>query len=47
MEGQEQDTRSPADFLNAVMGQPVLVKLNSGINYRGSKESTGAMTTHI
>lgn len=37
MEGQQQHTRSPNDFLNTVIGQPVLVKLNSGINYRGER----------
>lgn len=37
MEGQQQHTRSPSDFLNTVIGQPVLVKLNSGINYRGER----------
>ncbi|KAJ3330887.1 U4/U6-U5 snRNP complex subunit lsm6 [Blyttiomyces sp. JEL0837] len=28
--------KSPTDFLNAVIGQPVLVKLNSGVDYRGT-----------
>mmetsp|Transcript_28078 Transcript_28078/g.34673 ORF Transcript_28078/g.34673 Transcript_28078/m.34673 type:complete len:103 (-) Transcript_28078:788-1096(-) len=27
--------RSPSDFLKAVLGRPVNVKLNSGTNYRG------------
>ena len=27
--------RSPSDFLKAVLGRPVLVKLNSGVEYRG------------
>lgn len=26
---------SPAQFLQSVMGRPVIVKLNSGIEYRG------------
>ena len=27
--------RSPSDFLKSVLGRPVQVKLNSGIEYRG------------
>ncbi|CAB1105546.1 unnamed protein product [Ectocarpus sp. CCAP 1310/34] len=27
--------RSPSDFLKTVLGRPVVVKLNSGIDYRG------------
>jgi len=27
--------RTPADFLNSVIGRPVVVKLNSGVDYRG------------
>ncbi len=27
--------RSPNDFLKAVLGHPVIVKLNSGVEYRG------------
>lgn len=27
--------RTPADFLSAVLGRPVVVKLNSGVEYRG------------
>lgn len=27
--------RSPADFLKTVLGRPVYVKLNSGVEYRG------------
>eukprot|EP00475_Leptophrys_vorax_P009894 TRINITY_DN1658_c0_g1_i1.p2 TRINITY_DN1658_c0_g1~~TRINITY_DN1658_c0_g1_i1.p2 ORF type:complete len:113 (+),score=34.67 TRINITY_DN1658_c0_g1_i1:329-667(+) len=27
--------RSPADFLRSVLGRPVIVKLNSGVDYRG------------
>ncbi|KAI8909013.1 u6 snRNA-associated Sm-like protein LSm6-like protein [Gorgonomyces haynaldii] len=29
-------SRSPADFLQHVIGKPVIVKLNSGIEYRGT-----------
>ncbi|CAG8444987.1 5148_t:CDS:2 [Funneliformis mosseae] len=32
MQSQE---RSPTEFLNNVIGRPVLVKLNSGVDYRG------------
>ncbi|ORZ14093.1 U6 snRNA-associated Sm-like protein LSm6 [Absidia repens] len=28
-------TRSPTNFLNSVIGQNVVVKLNSGIDYKG------------
>mmetsp|Transcript_6347 Transcript_6347/g.7854 ORF Transcript_6347/g.7854 Transcript_6347/m.7854 type:complete len:106 (+) Transcript_6347:87-404(+) len=31
----EKNKRSPSDFLKAVLGRPVNVKLNSGTNYRG------------
>ncbi|CAO3618950.1 unnamed protein product [Cunninghamella echinulata] len=34
MEGQAH-TRSPTHFLNSVLGQNVVVKLNSGIDYKG------------
>ena len=27
--------RSPSDFLKTVLGRPVNVKLNSGVNYQG------------
>mmetsp|Transcript_25822 Transcript_25822/g.36517 ORF Transcript_25822/g.36517 Transcript_25822/m.36517 type:complete len:87 (-) Transcript_25822:320-580(-) len=27
--------RSPSDFLKSVLGRPVIVKLNSGVAYRG------------
>lgn len=30
--------RSPSDFLKTVLGRPVVVKLNSGIDYRGEEE---------
>ncbi|RIA90566.1 hypothetical protein C1645_693459 [Glomus cerebriforme] len=32
---QNQQERSPTEFLNNVIGRPVLVKLNSGVDYRG------------
>lgn len=31
-------TRSPTDFLSAVLGQTVKVKLNSGIDYKGIQD---------
>ena len=31
----EQNKRSPSDFLKAVLGRPVNVRLNSGTDYRG------------
>jgi U6 snRNA-associated Sm-like protein LSm6 len=27
--------RNPSDFLKQVLGRPVVVKLNSGVDYRG------------
>ncbi|KAJ2963076.1 hypothetical protein NQZ79_g1852 [Umbelopsis isabellina] len=32
---QQQNSRTPTDFLNSVIGREVLVKLNSGIDYKG------------
>ena len=32
---QGEKKRSPSDFLKSVLGRPVKVKLNSGIEYRG------------
>ena len=32
---QQTRKRSPSDFLKSVLGRPVRVKLNSGIEYRG------------
>ena len=29
-------TKTPADFLKSIRGRPVVVKLNSGVDYRGS-----------
>lgn len=28
--------KTPADFLKSIRGRPVVVKLNSGVDYRGS-----------
>ncbi|KAJ3294815.1 U4/U6-U5 snRNP complex subunit lsm6 [Borealophlyctis nickersoniae] len=32
----DQAKRSPNDFLQNVIGRPVIVKLNSGVDYRGT-----------
>lgn len=32
--------KTPSDFLKAIRGRPVVVKLNSGVDYRGSSSST-------
>ena len=29
-------TKTPADFLKSIRGRPVVVKLNSGVDYRGN-----------
>lgn len=34
------DGKSPADFLKAIKGKTVLVKLNSGVDYRGARATT-------
>ena len=31
----QQSKRTPRDFLKSVIGKPVVVKLNSGVDYRG------------
>ena len=28
--------KTPADFLKSIKGKPVVVKLNSGVDYRGT-----------
>ena len=33
-------TKTPADFLKSIRGHPVVVKLNSGVDYRGMFAST-------
>lgn len=33
-------TKTPADFLKSIRGRPVVVKLNSGVDYRGIFAST-------
>lgn len=39
---QAQNKRSPSDFLKSVLGRPVRVRLNSGVEYRG-KECGGIL----
>ncbi len=29
--------KTPSDFLKSIKGQPVIVKLNSGVDYRGAQ----------
>lgn len=29
--------KTPADFLKSIKGKPVVVKLNSGVDYRGEQ----------
>ena len=36
--------RTPADFLKSIKGKPVVVKLNSGVDYRGI---TAAVCHHL
>lgn len=33
------DAKTPSDFLKSIKGQQVLVKLNSGVDYRGIMSS--------
>ena len=34
-----QSAKTPADFLKSIKGKPVVVKLNSGVDYRGDHHS--------
>ena len=34
--------KSPADFLKAIKGKAVLVKLNTGVDYRGASRRVDA-----
>ena len=44
---------NPSDFLKTVLGRPVVVKLNSGVDYRGvqnpndARETCAAHLVHI
>jgi U6 snRNA-associated Sm-like protein LSm6 len=35
MEEVSASAKTPADFLKSIKGKPVVVKLNSGVDYRG------------
>lgn len=34
-------SKTPADFLKSIKGKPVVVKLNSGVDYRGERPGQG------
>ena len=34
--GSSSGRNNPADFLKTILGRPVVVKLNSGVDYRGA-----------
>lgn len=34
-------SKKPADFLKSIKGKPVMVKLSSGVDYRGEKRGSG------
>lgn len=38
--------KTPSDFLKSIKGKPVLVKLNSGVDYRGMKGLGAVSTSH-
>lgn len=40
-------TKTPADFLKSIRGRPVVVKLNSGVDYRGQSLTPISITTHL
>ena len=33
------ERKGPADFLKTIIGRPVVVKLNSGVDYRGVQDA--------
>ncbi|KXN70795.1 like-Sm ribonucleo protein [Conidiobolus coronatus NRRL 28638] len=35
MESTQENNKKPTDFLNQIIGQQVIVRLNSGIDYKG------------
>lgn len=39
--------RTPADFLKSIKGKPVVVKLNSGVDYRGIAATVCAVVLYI
>jgi hypothetical protein len=44
-ENGESQTGTPQAFLNSVVGQPVWVRLNSGIDYKGINSTAYKMLT--
>jgi hypothetical protein len=34
------EAKTPSDFLKSIRGKPVIVKLNSGVDYRGMNHLT-------
>lgn len=41
-EKEQGSTRTPAEFLQAIKGKPVVVKLNSGVDYKGKSQTCHA-----
>lgn len=39
-------SKTPAEFLKAIKGKPVLVKLNSGVDYKGEKRAASWVWVH-
>ena len=35
--------KSPSDYLKSLVGRPVVVRLTSGVDYRGASSSRGAL----
>ena len=46
MEEVSASVRTPADFLKSIKGKPVVVKLNSGVDYRGETACSSASLAH-
>lgn len=38
--------QTPSDFLKQIIGRPVVVKLNSGVDYRGNDAAMPRLTRH-
>jgi hypothetical protein len=38
------EAKTPSDFLKSIRGKPVVVKLNSGVDYRGKLQQAAAVT---
>jgi hypothetical protein len=39
-------SKTPSDFLKSIRGKPVIVKLNSGVDYRGEEIYRVSRTVH-